>query len=75
MRINGCEIKDIYANYDEEIGGYGDIYNTIEDCKKEHPGAKILHGYYVVPPYGYNGDTPDWFDTYEEAFTYAVTEV
>lgn len=75
MRINGCEIVDVFANYDEGIGGYGDIYTSERECVEAHPDEKILHGYYVVPPEGCDKCVPDWFATYEEAFIYAATEV
>ena len=29
----------------------------------------------VKPPAGYEGDVPDWFNSYDDAFTYAATEV
>ena len=28
MRINSCEIIDVYVNYDKDLETYGDIYRT-----------------------------------------------
>lgn len=75
MLVNGCKIIDVYANYDENLKTHGDIYSSHQEAVMEHPGEKILHGFYVKPPTNYEGDVPDWFDSYNDAFTYAATEV
>lgn len=59
----------VVANYDEEIGGYGDIYNSIEEMKKEHPEAKPIYGFCVMDTR--NNCVPDecndWNATVEDA--------
>lgn len=75
MLVNGCKIIDVYANYDENLKTYGDIYLTHQEAAMEHPGEKILHGFYVKPPADYEGYVPDWFDSYEDAYAYAAEEM
>lgn len=70
MKINGFDLVVVCANYDKEVGGYGDIYDCVEKCIEEHPDDDIVYGYYLK-----SGDTeietPDWFDTIEDAVSWA----
>ena len=46
MLVSGCKIIDVYANYDENLKTHGDIYSSHQEAVMEHPGEKILHGFY-----------------------------
>lgn len=61
------EIIPLYANYDEDIQTYGDIYTSIEDLKKEHPSEKLMLGFGIVDKLNLISNIPDWFETYEDA--------
>ncbi len=71
MEYKGYKIDVVCAN--NEDGIYGDIYGSVEDCQAEHPGEKILFGYYADPAdqkYEYDTETPDWFDSLAEAMAW-----
>lgn len=67
MKIGKYTLSVVCANktYD---GMYGDIYSSVEECIKEHPFDDVLYGYYLECE---GEETPDWFDTLEEAVAYA----
>lgn len=67
MKINGYELIVVCANYDKEVNGYGDIYDCVEKCLEEHPDDEVMYGYYLEG----DTETPDWFDTIEEAIAWA----
>ena len=69
MKINDFELKVVCANYDNNIGGYGDIYTCVEDCLNDHPDDRVIYGFVLVRDDVDN--TPDWFDTIEEAIRWA----
>lgn len=62
--VNGIDIIPVYANILED-GVYGDIYDSYEECKKEHPDQRVKYGYYADIE-----DGPDIFDTVYEAEDY-----
>ena len=70
MKIKDYELIIVCANYDKNVGGYGDIYKSAEKCKEEHPNDKIIYGYYLKG----ESETPDWFYTIEEAIEWAVLD-
>jgi hypothetical protein len=39
-------VIQLFAN--EDNGIYGDIYNTPEEVREEHPGATVLIGYGIL---------------------------
>lgn len=63
------EIIYLYANYDEDLKCYGDIYDKIEDVIKEHPNEKILVGYGIMDNLNrsLSDEVDEWINTYEEA--------
>ncbi len=70
MIVNGYRIDAVCANFDEETGGYGDIYTDMEQCRKEHPKDRVIVGYYAEKE---GEETPDWFETIGDAIVYALT--
>lgn len=50
---------------------YGDIYENIEECVKEHPNEKIVVGYCLVPDDS-RIVSPDWFWHMKSAIDYAM---
>lgn len=67
MRVRNFNIKPVCANKIED-GLYGDIYDCIEDCEKEHPNENIIFGFYAERTNNLLGEeTPDWFYSIEEA--------
>ena len=69
MKIGKFEIIIVCANFDKEIGGYGDIYDSLYDCIEEHPDDEVIFGYCILCEDD-NIETPDWFDTIEEAISW-----
>lgn len=63
MKINGYEVDIVCANYDPRIGGYGDIYDELDECLKDHPECKIMWGFHIRDD---SMPTPDWFPTIED---------
>lgn len=65
-------VTKLYANADRENGWYGDIYNTPDDVRKDHPDDEILTGFGVLD--GGTGflhdESADWYDTEEEALLF-----
>lgn len=80
MKVNGYEINVMCANAylcSETAGSpesdeftYGDIYDTYEDCVEDHPDEDVLYGYYLKKE---RVETPDWFNSIEEAVNWALT--
>ena len=70
MKINGYELVVVCANHDKITDTYGDIYDCVEDCKKDHPDDEIELGYYLKSN-NEDIETPDWFDDIWEAFDWA----
>ena len=70
MKINGYELTVICANYDKNTKCYGDIYDCVEDCIEAHPDDEIIYGYHLNHLKD-NVETPDWFNTIEEAINWA----
>lgn len=68
----GLHVTKLYANFDQEMGGYGDIYTTPDDVRKDHPDDEILTGFGVLD--GATGfmhdESADWYDTEEEALAF-----
>ena len=71
MKINGYELIVVCANYDKEVGGYGDIYDCVEKCLEEHPDDEIIYGFYLRKD---GVETPDWFFTIDEAIYWASND-
>lgn len=71
MKINGYSIDVVCANYDVEIKGYGDIYDEVEECLKHHPEDEVIFGFHLKKECV---ETPDWFDTVEEAVQWASND-
>lgn len=71
MLINGYKMEIVCANFDTKINCYGDIYNNVEDCIRDHPSDKILFGYHLTG----KTETPDWFDSLSDAVNWAWTHV
>lgn len=67
MLINGYKLSVVCAN-DSGNGIYGDIYTEVEECLREHPNTEILYGFHLEKD---GVETPDWFDTAEEAVAWA----
>lgn len=63
------EIIYLYANYDENLNCYGDIYNDLKEAIKEHPNEKILVGYGIIDNLNkvISDDVEEWYDTYKDA--------
>lgn len=68
MKCNGWDIEVVCANYDEENDCYGDIYEKVEECLKEHPGSKVIYGFYLKKN---SVESPDWFSNIEDAVQWA----
>ena len=71
MKINVYSIDVVCANYDGEIRGYGDIYDEVEECLKHHPEDEVIFGFHLKKE---GVETPDWFDTVEEAVQWASND-
>lgn len=71
MKINDYELTVVCANMDGSTGMYGDIYDCVEECLKEHPDDEVIYGYHLSKE---GVDTPDWFDTIEEAVHWASND-
>ena len=69
MKINGYELMVVCANYDKDVDGYGDVYDDFHKCLYAHPNSEIIYGYGLKSPNG--EETPDWFNTIEEAIDWA----
>ena len=72
MIINEYEIRVVCSNNTNGDNwfarDYGDIYESYEDCRKEHPHDRIIYGFSVqdkATPPRYNN--LDWVDTLDEA--------
>lgn len=65
------KVIPLFANEDQ-AAGYGDIYNTREDCLKEHPTDTVLEGFGVLDEdTGFlTDDSDDIYWTEEEALGY-----
>ena len=68
MKINGYIIEIVCANYDKENKYYGDIYEEVEECLKEHPNDEIIYGFHLRKD---GVETPDWFFAMDEAIYWA----
>lgn len=75
MTYKGFEIMVVCANKEDDI--FGDIYISLDECKKECPDGEIIFGFYAnadVNKYPYL-DTPDWFYTLDEAIKWIDEQV
>ncbi len=70
MQINGYDLRIVCANWDKEVDTYGGIYESLEECKKDHPDDEVFFGYYLHKD---GEDTPDIFMTLDQAIVYALT--
>ncbi len=66
MQIGNYVLTVVCANYDKKVGGYGDIYNSVETCLEEHPNDEVIFGYYLE-----GGEDIGWFDSVEDAVSWA----
>lgn len=68
-------IETVCANdiSEDDYPLYGDIYESYDECRKEHPDEKIIFGYYVKDLRTESEgcvETPDWFFTVEDAMNW-----
>lgn len=72
--VGNYKVVELYANSISDNGEkpyYGDIYETMEDAKKEHPNCLIITGYGIIDETGYSPEnTLDWYDIPEDAEQY-----
>lgn len=68
----GLHVVKIYANLDRASDIYGDIYDTLDDVRKDHPGDEILHGFGVLD--GATGflaeGSEDWYEVEDDALAF-----
>ena len=65
----GWTVDSVVANCTPD-GGYGDIYDSVAECKKEHPEDFVLVGYVVKNPDGIVPDgLEDFYETMEAALS------